>query len=62
VLPWPGGLINAVGLSNPGVEAELEELAEYRRTCAKPLFVSILRGARTNSASWPGASWKRNPI
>ena len=41
VLPWPGGLINAVGLSNPGVEAELEEIAEYRRTCATPLFVSI---------------------
>lgn len=41
VLPWPGGLINAVGLSNPGMEAEWEELAEYRRTCATPLFVSI---------------------
>ena len=45
VLPWPGGLINAVGLSNPGVEAELEELAEYRRTCATPLFVSIFAGS-----------------
>ena len=45
VLPWPGGLINAVGLSNPGVEAELEELAEYRRTCAAPLFVSIFGGS-----------------
>ena len=44
VLPWPGGLINAVGLSNPGAEAELEELAEYRRTCATPLFVSIFAG------------------
>ena len=45
VLPWPGGLLNAVGLSNPGVEAELEELAEYRRTCAAPLFVSIFGGS-----------------
>ena len=45
VLPWPGGLLNAVGLSNPGVEAELEELAEYRRTCAAPLFVSIFAGS-----------------
>ena len=41
VLPWKGGLLNAVGLSNPGVEAELEEIAEYQRTCKTPLFVSI---------------------
>lgn len=41
VLPWKGGLLNAVGLSNPGVEAEIEEIAEYKRTCRTPLFVSI---------------------
>ena len=41
ILPWKGGMLNAVGLSNPGVEAEVEELAEYKRTCATPLFASI---------------------
>ena len=41
VLPWKGGLLNAVGLSNPGVEAELEEIAEYKRGSQTPLFVSI---------------------
>ena len=41
ILPWKGGMLNAVGLSNPGVEAELEEIAEYKTTCNTPLFVSI---------------------
>lgn len=42
VLPWKGGLINAVGLSNPGVEGILEEIAEYRQAAgAAPLIVSI---------------------
>ena len=45
VLPWRGGLLNAVGLSNPGVEAVIEELAEYKRTCGTPLFVSIFAGS-----------------
>jgi dihydroorotate dehydrogenase (NAD+) catalytic subunit len=30
VLAWEHGLINAVGLANPGVEAEVEELARTR--------------------------------
>ena len=45
VLPWKGGMLNAVGLSNPGVEAEIEELAEYKQTCSTPLFVSIFGGS-----------------
>ena len=41
ILPWWGGVLNAVGLSNPGAEAEIEEIAEYKRTSGAPLFVSI---------------------
>jgi dihydroorotate dehydrogenase (NAD+) catalytic subunit len=44
LLDWGGGLINAVGLTNPGVEAEVEILAEARRRLAPlgvPLFASI---------------------
>jgi dihydroorotate dehydrogenase (NAD+) catalytic subunit len=45
ILPWRGGLLNAVGLSNPGVDGALEEITEYRRTCGTPLFVSIFAGS-----------------
>jgi dihydroorotate dehydrogenase (NAD+) catalytic subunit len=44
VLPWGPGLINAVGLANPGVEAEVEILRETRARLAPlgvPLIVSI---------------------
>ncbi|HOU20611.1 MAG: dihydroorotate dehydrogenase [Kiritimatiellae bacterium] len=45
ILPWKGGMLNAVGLSNPGIEGALEEITEYRRTCRTPLFVSIFAGS-----------------
>ncbi len=45
ILPWKGGLLNAVGLSNPGVDGAIAEIAEYRRTCGTPLFVSIFAGS-----------------
>ncbi len=41
ILPWKGGMLNAVGLSNPGAEGAAEEMAEYKRTCATPLIASI---------------------
>ena len=41
VLPLEHGLINAVGLSNPGAEATVKELIEYRERSAKPLVASI---------------------
>lgn len=45
ILPWKAGLLNAVGLSNPGVDAEIAEIAEYKQTCFAPLFVSIFAGS-----------------
>jgi dihydroorotate dehydrogenase (NAD+) catalytic subunit len=47
LLDWGGGLINAVGLTNPGAEAEVEVLVEARRRLASlgvPLFASIFAG------------------
>ncbi len=47
VLDWGGGLINAVGLTNPGADAEVEVLAEAGRRLAAlgvPLFASIFAG------------------
>ena len=46
VLPWRGGLLNAVGLSNPGIDAELDEVAAYRSPSPDfpppaPLILSI---------------------
>ncbi|MBM4371934.1 MAG: dihydroorotate dehydrogenase [Deltaproteobacteria bacterium] len=41
ILPLRHGLLNAVGLSNPGVAAVVEELQEFRRRSAVPVFASI---------------------
>lgn len=41
VLDWGGGLINAVGLSNPGVEAEIVIVREARSRLA-PLVVPVI--------------------
>ncbi|MGD2041751.1 MAG: dihydroorotate dehydrogenase [Anaerolineae bacterium] len=47
VLAWQHGLINAVGLANPGVEAEIEELAKtraYLRPMGVALIASVFAG------------------
>jgi dihydroorotate dehydrogenase (NAD+) catalytic subunit len=41
VLAWEHGLINAVGLANPGVEAEVDELARARRLL-QPLGAALI--------------------
>jgi dihydroorotate dehydrogenase (NAD+) catalytic subunit len=41
VLAWEHGLINAVGLANPGVDAEVEELARTR-ALLKPLGAALI--------------------
>ena len=38
----PGGLLNAVGLQNPGIDALVEEVApQVRRLCSTPLIANI---------------------
>lgn len=41
VLPWEGGLINAVGLANPGAEAMVDVLRDARERC-HPLGVPVI--------------------
>jgi dihydroorotate dehydrogenase (NAD+) catalytic subunit len=41
VLAWEHGLINAVGLANPGVEAEIEKLAQAK-ALLKPLGAALV--------------------
>jgi dihydroorotate dehydrogenase (NAD+) catalytic subunit len=41
VLAWEHGLINAVGLANPGVEAEIEELARAK-VLLRPLGAALI--------------------
>lgn len=36
--------VNAVGLSNPGVEAGVAEIKEFKRTCSAPIIGSIFAG------------------
>jgi len=45
ILPWKGGMLNAVGLSNPGVEAAAGELQEYAASSSTPLIASIFAGS-----------------
>lgn len=44
IIPFEGGLLNAVGLANPGVEKEVEELREYRKQSSTPVIASIFAG------------------
>jgi len=41
VIPWEGGLINAVGLANPGADAMVSVLREARERC-RPLGVPVI--------------------
>lgn len=41
IIPVSHGLLNAVGLSNPGVKEMVREIAEYRARCQRPIFASI---------------------
>jgi dihydroorotate dehydrogenase (NAD+) catalytic subunit len=53
VLAWEHGLINAVGLANPGVEAEVEELARTRallKRSGSALIASVFAGTIENFA------------
>ncbi len=41
ILPFSHGLLNAVGLANPGVSEMVKELVDFRKTCSRPLIASI---------------------
>jgi dihydroorotate dehydrogenase (NAD+) catalytic subunit len=41
VAPVAGGLLNAVGLSNPGARAMADEIRAYRARCGVPVFASV---------------------
>lgn len=41
ILPYPGGLLNAVGLSNPGAEQVAREIVQYRGLSSTPVIASV---------------------
>lgn len=41
IVPFPQGLLNAVGLSNPGVDEMVKEIALFKKRTAAPIFASI---------------------
>ncbi len=41
VVPFKHGLLNAVGLSNPGVDEMIREIKTYKKICGSPVFASI---------------------
>jgi dihydroorotate dehydrogenase (NAD+) catalytic subunit len=41
IVPFPQGLLNAVGLSNPGVEDMNREISYFKKRCNAPIFASI---------------------
>jgi len=54
VLDWGGGLINAVGLSNPGVEAEIVELCQAKARLSSlrvPLIASVFAASAEEFAA-----------
>ena len=48
VLAWEHGLINAVGLANPGVEREVEELV-HARALLRPLGTALIASVFADS-------------
>jgi dihydroorotate dehydrogenase (NAD+) catalytic subunit len=45
VLPFEHGMLNAVGLSNPGVDGAVEVVREYRARATAPLIASVFAGS-----------------
>ncbi|MBD3226070.1 MAG: dihydroorotate dehydrogenase [Caldithrix sp.] len=41
IVPFKQGLLNAVGLSNPGIDVMLHEIGKYKRECDAPIFASV---------------------
>ena len=41
ILPFKHGLINAVGLSNPGAEEMIKEIKKFKQISSRPIFASI---------------------
>ena len=41
IVPFEHGLLNAVGLSNPGIDEMIKEIRFYKEQCSAPLFASI---------------------
>jgi dihydroorotate dehydrogenase (NAD+) catalytic subunit len=45
ILPFDHGMLNAVGLSNPGVSETAKEVASYKQRCATPIIASVFAGS-----------------
>jgi dihydroorotate dehydrogenase (NAD+) catalytic subunit len=41
IITWNQGMMNAVGLSNPGIDLGIKEMQEYKNQCDAPLIASI---------------------
>ena len=41
IITWEAGMMNAVGLSNPGAEKGIQEIAEFRSRTQAPLVASV---------------------
>ena len=41
VAEFDGGLMNCMGLCNPGIDDGLKEITEFRRVCTAPVIVSV---------------------
>jgi len=41
IITWEQGMMNAVGLSNPGIDEGINEIREFKERCKKPIIASI---------------------
>ena len=44
IIPFDHGLLNAVGLSNPGMHVMQDEIMAYKRICHTPILASVFGG------------------
>ncbi len=61
ILPFEHGMLNAVGLSNPGAEEMIHEIKDYRSRCRAPLFASVFGRTIDDFASVTEAAARAAP-
>jgi len=61
VIHWDNIVMNAVGLSNPGIEEVMAELREFRRASNIPLIASVFAGSPKDFAEAAGRIEEAGP-
>lgn len=51
---FEGGMVNSVGLTNPGIQEGLKEVVKYKDVCEAPIIVSVFGGSHQDFVELAG--------